>query len=76
MKTIAALAVLSALLFLLGPVASGSGHALLVDQGRHVPAICLDSSPVMIDGADEIRRNGDDVECGPSRMTFGRGFEE
>ena len=76
MKTIAALAALSALLLLLGPVAFGSGRTLLVDQSRHVPAICLDSSPVMMVEVDEIRRTRDDIECRPREMTLGRSFEE
>lgn len=76
MRTIAALAVLGTLLLLLGPVAFGSGRALFVDQSRHVPAICLDSSPVMIGEADEIRRTPDNIECRPSNITFGRSFEE
>ncbi len=76
MKTIAAVAVLSALVLLLGPVAFGNEGGLFVDRRRHVPAICLDSSLVMIEEADEFRRTPDDVDCGPSKMTFGRSFEE
>ncbi|HET8679828.1 MAG TPA: hypothetical protein VFM39_06880 [bacterium] len=76
MKTIAAVVVLSALVLLLGPVAFGNGRALFVEQSRHVPAICMDWSPVMMEGVDEFRHIRDDIECRPSEMIFGRNFEE
>lgn len=76
MKTIAAVAVLGALWLLVGPLAPGSGRTLFVEQSRHVPAICLDSSAVMIGRVGDFRHTDDEIECRPTETIFGRGFEE
>lgn len=76
MKTLAAVAVLNALLLVVGPLALGKAGALFAEQSRHVPAICMDSSPVVIGEVGEFRRTPDDIECRPGEMTFGRNFEE